>query len=126
MTAAVQATAKHLDRRTAVEAGRRSRRTSRCAYFVVLAGAVLDVDFLWLLLLCEPLLCELLCFELEDFPEVEDCAEPDVPAAGWSAAIAAAARPRVNKTEVISVPDLFMDSPTVVVVTGDRKNTRER
>ena len=98
---------------------------TRCAYFVVLAGAVLDVDFLWLLLLCELLLCELLCFDFEDFEEVEGAAEADVPAAGWSAAIAAAARPRVNKTEVISVPDLFMETPTVVV-TGDRKNTRER
>jgi len=99
---------------------------TRCAYFVVLAGAVLDVDFLWLLLLCELLFFELLFFELEDFAGVEDCAELDVPAAGWSAAIAAAARPRVNKAEIISVPDLFMDSPTVVVVKGDRKNTREQ
>ena len=33
---------------------------------------------------------------------------------GMSAAIAAAARPKLNKAEVIRVPDLFMRSPTVV------------
>jgi hypothetical protein len=32
---------------------------------------------------------------------------------GISAAIAAAARPKVNKAEVIRVPDLFIGSPTV-------------
>jgi hypothetical protein len=32
---------------------------------------------------------------------------------GISAAIAPAARPRVNKAEVIKVPDLFIASPTV-------------
>jgi hypothetical protein len=41
---------------------------------------------------------------------------------GMSAAIAPAARPRVNKAEVIKVPDLFMASPTVGITSG-RKNT---
>jgi hypothetical protein len=44
-------------------------------------------------------------------------ASADVCAATFdpSAAIAPAARPRANNAEVIRVPDLFIDSPTVVL-----------
>ena len=41
---------------------------------------------------------------------------------GGVSAIAAAAIPKVNRTDVIKIPDLFMGSPSVVL-TGATKNT---
>jgi hypothetical protein len=81
-------------------------------YLVEGAGAV---DFFFLL-----------CFLLVDLPLLVDGgAEAGAPAAGVSAAIgaadfgisaaiAAAAMPKLNKAEVIRVPDLVMGSPAVI------------
>ena len=43
-------------------------------------------------------------------------------ACGGSTAIAAAAIPKVNRVDVIKIPDLFMGSPSVVL-TSATKNT---
>ena len=77
---------------------------------------VLAVDFFFLLL----------CFFDECLEELDDLEAAGVEAAGAaaagaagaaagvSAAIAPATIPKVNKAEAIKVPDLFMESPTVV------------
>ena len=47
-------------------------------------------------------------------------------AAGVSAAIAPAAIPKVNKAEAIKVPDLFMGSPTVVLIVPPQNTPDQR
>jgi hypothetical protein len=98
--------------RNAPAAVRRPGSITEECYLVEGAGAV---DFFFLL-----------CFLLVDFPLLVDgVEEAGAPAAGVSAAIgaadfgmsaamAAAAMPKLNKAEVIRVPDLVMGSPAVI------------
>jgi hypothetical protein len=71
-------------------------------------------------LVAEEAVVAFLCFLLEclwDFAEGAGAAvsaAAGVPAFGASAAIEAAARPKVNKAVVIRVADFFMRSPNVV------------
>jgi len=79
--------------------------------------AVLAVDFFLFLLPCffdECDECDECLEELDDLPEAAGVKAAGAAAAGVSAAIAPATIPKVNKTEAIKVPDLFMGSPTVV------------
>ena len=87
-------------------------------YYLLVAGGV--VDFLWLLLLLLlpllllllllPLLCDLVAGAGAAVPVSAATGAADL---GMSAAIEAAAKPRVNKAVVIKVADLFMRSPNV-------------
>jgi hypothetical protein len=99
--------------RNAPAAERRPGSITEECYLVEGAGVV---DFFFLL-----------CFLLVDFPLLVDGVEEEAgaPAAGVSAAIgaadfgisaaiAAAAMPKLNKAEVIRVPDLVMGSPAVI------------
>ena len=71
-----------------------------------MAAVEADVDFLCFLALC--------LWDLAEGAGALLSAAAGVPLFGASAAIEAAARPKVNKAVVIRVADFFMRSPNVV------------